>query len=307
MASELTRRVAVAAIGIPIALVVIWFGGTLLALFLAFIAGGAAIEYYRLAQQRGVRPFVEPGAMLAAVPVLAAGFHASPVFAATTAWLFVLAATLLLLTAAIFRRGVDGAPLTSVAVTVMGALFTGGTLAHAVLLRELWVPARDGTILPVEALAPPASPWLGPALLLFPLLLTWISDTAAYFGGRRFGRRKLIPAVSPGKTVEGAIAGVLGTVLVGGLYGHFVFDAALALPLGVGFGLVAGLVLSPVAQLGDLAESLLKREAGVKDSGTLLPGHGGLLDRFDSLFFTIPAMYWMLEIALQFVPGRFTP
>lgn len=303
MASELTRRVAVAAIGIPIALVVIGFGGTLLALFLALIAGGSAIEFYRLAQHRGVQPFVEAGTMLAAVPVLAAGFHASPVFAATTAWFFVLAGTLLITTAAIFRRGVDGRPMTAVAVTVTGALFTGGTLAHAVLLRELWMPTRTGTILPVEAFAPPASPWVGPALLLFPLLLTWTSDTAAYFGGRRFGRRKLIPAVSPGKTVEGAVAGVVGTVLVGGLYGHFIFDAMLAMPLGLGFGLVAGMVLSPVAQLGDLAESLLKREAGVKDSGTLLPGHGGLLDRFDSLFFTIPAMYWMLEVALQFVSG----
>jgi phosphatidate cytidylyltransferase len=307
MASELTRRVAVAAVGIPIALVVIWFGGTLLALFLALIAGMAALEFYRLAAQRGVQPFREAGALLAAVPVLAAGFHGSLAFAATVSWAIFILAALVIATLAIFRRGVDGAPLTATAVTLFGALFTGGTLAHGVLLRELWLPARDAVPLPVEAMLTPASPWLGPALLLFPLVLTWTSDTAAYFGGRSMGRRKLIPSVSPGKTVEGAISGVVGTALVGALYGHFILDQALGLALGVGFGLLAGLLISPVAQLGDLAESLWKREARVKDSGTLLPGHGGILDRFDSLFFTIPAMYWLLEIAVQLLYGRIAP
>jgi phosphatidate cytidylyltransferase len=300
MSSELARRVAVAAVGIPVALLVIWTGGTLLAVFLAVIAAGAAMEFYRLAAHRGVRPFAEAGALLAALPVLAAGFHVSTVFAATTSWLIFVAGTLLIFAAAIFRRGPDGGPMAATAVTVTGAMFTGGTLAHAVLLRGMWIPARGAEPLPVEGLLVPAAAWLGPALLLFPLILTWTSDTAAYFAGRRYGRRKLIPAVSPGKTVEGAVAGVLGTAVVGALYGHFIFHQALVLPLGLGFGLLAGLIISPVAQIGDLAESLLKREAGVKDSGTLLPGHGGLLDRFDSLFFTIPAMYWLLEVALQF-------
>ncbi|HSJ24988.1 MAG TPA: phosphatidate cytidylyltransferase [Longimicrobiales bacterium] len=303
MASELTRRVAVAAVGIPLALVVIWAGGSLLALLLAAIAAGAAVELYRLAGHRGIRAFTAAGALLAATPILITGFNPDPYFAGAWSWGAFVLATLLVAAAAIFLRGVDGSPLAVSAVTITGALFTGGTLAHAVLLRELTLPTRSMVPGLPEAELVPLSPWLGPALLLFPLVLTWTSDTAAYFGGRSMGRRKLIPAVSPGKTVEGAIAGVVGTVIVGALYGHFVFHGLLHLPLGVGFGLLAGLIISPVAQVGDLAESLLKREAGVKDSGNLLPGHGGMLDRFDSLFFTIPATYWLLELALLRMNG----
>jgi phosphatidate cytidylyltransferase len=294
MASELTKRVLVAAVGIPAALLVIYVGGWVLAILIALIAAAATLEFYRLAEERGVRAFRLAGAFLAAVPVLAAAAAETPDFAASWTWRVFIATSLVVACLAIFRRGVAGAPLTATATTVFGALFTGGTLAYAVFLREMNVPAFNAA----------AAVWVGPALLTFPLVMTWVSDTAAYFGGRTWGRHKLIPAVSPAKTVEGAISGVAGTVIAGAVYGHLVLDSWLGLPLGVGFGAIAGLVASPVAQLGDLAESLLKREAGVKDSGTLLPGHGGVLDRFDSLFFTIPVVYWMLELALRGgVPG----
>jgi phosphatidate cytidylyltransferase len=296
MASELTKRIAVALVGIPIALVVIHLGGWSLALLLAVIAAAAATEIYRLAAQRGVHAFVAGGALLAASPVLIAGLNPAPYFAAAASWSVFVIASLLIVSAAIFRRGVGGHPLAVTAVTVFGALFTGGTLAFAVLLRELGAVPAAG--LPEVELVP-VSEWVGRALLALPLILTWVSDTAAYFGGRAFGRRRLMPSVSPGKTVAGAVAGVAGTAIAGAVYGHVVLSSALDLPLGIGFGLLAGLILSLVAQLGDLAESLLKREAGVKDSGAVLPGHGGVLDRFDSLFFTIPVAYWLVELGLQ--------
>jgi phosphatidate cytidylyltransferase len=287
MAGDLTKRVAVAAVGIPLALIIIWAGGWALALLLAVIAAGAAAELFRLAARRGIQPLVVPGLLLAVLPVLTAAWIGDPLRAAAWAWALLVGGTLTTAAIAIFRRGVEGGPLGATAVTVFGALFTGGTLAHAVLLRGVELPA------------PAAPAWAGAVLLLLPLVLTWTSDTAAYFGGRTFGRRKLMPSVSPAKTVEGAVSGVIGTILVGALFGLLVLERWLGVAGGFVAGLVIGSVASPVAQLGDLAESLLKREAGVKDSGTLLPGHGGLLDRFDSLFFTIPVTYWLLLALLQ--------
>lgn len=288
MASELTKRVAVAAIGIPVALVVIYAGGWLLGLLLAVIAAMASLELFRMAGNSGVRAFLVPGAILAVAPVLLATGLESSMSAAAWSWYTFVAMTLLVSALAIFRRGPTGAPLAAIAVTVFGGFFTGGTLAFAVFLRGMDVLV-DQT----------AARWAGAGMLLFPLILTWISDTAAYAGGRLLGRRRLIPSVSPAKTVEGALAGVAGTVLAGAVYAHMVFDGWFGLPVGLLAGAAIGLVVSPVAQLGDLAESVLKRAAGVKDSGTVLPGHGGVLDRFDSLFFAIPVTYWLLLVMLQ--------
>ena len=191
------------------------------------------------------------------------------------------------------------------AVTLFGALLTGGTLAYALFLRGLPVPVllatESGEVAGASALAP--RPWAGAALVFFPLALTWLNDTGAYFAGRVWGRRKLIPAVSPGKTVVGAIAGLLVSVVGGAAYAAGIFDAWLHVPFPVVAGALGGAVVSVVAQVGDLAESLLKREAGVKDSGGLLPGHGGLLDRCDALFFTVPVAYWFIRVVLPVLGG----
>jgi phosphatidate cytidylyltransferase len=289
VANELTKRVAVAAVGIPIALVVLYLGGWVMAVVLAAIAAAAAAELYRIARQRGVEPFPVSGCALATVPVLSTVLAPDSRTAMAWSWLIVLAMSLYFATAALFRRGVGRFPFAALSVTVFGALFTGGTLACAMFLRTM----------PVMPDEPAAHRWVGSAFVLFPMALTWTNDTAAFFGGRAFGRRKLMPSVSPGKTVAGAVAGVLGTVAAGAVYAHFVFRGWLGVPISAAAGALAGLVVSPVAQLGDLVESLLKREAGVKDSGVLLPGHGGVLDRFDSLFFTFPVTYWLLAVLLR--------
>jgi phosphatidate cytidylyltransferase len=138
----------------------------------------------------------------------------------------------------------------------------------------------------------------GAALVAFPLAITWSTDSGAYFGGKRFGRRKLIPSVSPGKTVEGAVSGLVAGVLAGWIMSELVLGAWLGIELPALAGAAGGLVIGSLSQVGDLAESLWKREAGVKDSGTFFPGHGGLLDRMDSLLFTVPAAYWWLVLFL---------
>jgi phosphatidate cytidylyltransferase len=206
----------------------------------------------------------------------------------------VFCSVLLLSAASLWLRGPTGGPLAATAVTVFGALFVGGAMSYVLLLRHL---DGGGGASPLTALQ-------GATLVAYPIALAWIGDTCAYFGGRAWGRRKLMPSVSPGKTVEGAIAGVVGTVTIGLVYAWGIFGVWVGLPISPLAGALGGLLISPAAQIGDLAESLLKREAGVKDSGRLLPGHGGILDRFDSLFFAVPVAYWYLAVLLpRFVEG----
>jgi phosphatidate cytidylyltransferase len=132
---------------------------------------------------------------------------------------------------------------------------------------------------------------LGPRMVLFLLALVWIGDSAAYFAGRAFGRRKMAPEISPGKTWEGAVANLLGSLLAG-----FVAARWIALPV-AHLVVMAGLA-NVAGQLGDLTESAYKRAAGAKDSGSLLPGHGGMLDRVDSLIFAAPVVWYYFRVLL---------
>jgi phosphatidate cytidylyltransferase len=175
------------------------------------------------------------------------------------------------------------APSLQKAVTGSGALMLGivyifGAWKTAILLHGIDTPAL-------------AHLSAGRHWLMFALVVNWFGDTGAYYVGRKFGKRKLAPAISPGKTWEGAIASVATAMIFGLIY----------LPLAIpGVSLVkAGaiaLVANIAGQVGDLAESAIKRSAGVKDSGTLLPGHGGMLDRVDSSLFTLPVLYTIVSL-----------
>jgi phosphatidate cytidylyltransferase len=188
----------------------------------------------------------------------------------------------------IWLRGVDGGPVAAVSTTLFGVLYTGGALAFVYGLRYHRFAIGDAA---------------GALLVLLPLVLTWASDTGAYFAGRAFGGRKLMPSVSPGKTVAGAVGGVVLTVAVAAVFVPMVLvpRAQLAFsPLGL---VLFACVVSVVAQIGDLAESLIKREGGVKDSGSIFPGHGGVLDRLDSLLFVLPVVYALYDLLLLPAPG----
>jgi phosphatidate cytidylyltransferase len=137
----------------------------------------------------------------------------------------------------------------------------------------------------------------GRSSLMFLLICVWMSDSAAYYAGTAFGRRKLAVKISPNKTIVGSIAGILGSVFSAFLL-RWLSLVAWPLP----FVLLSGLFLSVVAQAGDLAESIVKRDAGVKDSGELIPGHGGILDRVDALLFSVPMFYYCLSWFQGFLP-----
>lgn len=182
----------------------------------------------------------------------------------------------------IFRPDLDRA-FEDWALTAAGILYLGLPLFSAVALRQYegsvsssWLDDVAGWL----SLGWDAHP-RGLAWLLFVILVTWLGDTFAYLVGRAAGNRPLIPRISPKKTVEGLAGGLAGAAATGGIA-----VALFGLDIPWWSGMIAGLAIGAVGVIGDLAESLIKRQAGVKDSGTLIPGHGGMLDRLDALLFT---------------------
>jgi phosphatidate cytidylyltransferase len=275
MASEqMGRRVAFSAVAIPAAAAAAYFGGWILAAFLSVIGVLATREIYGLAAATGVAPLRRSGVAAAAVIPFATYWakgsevrFAEPMLYLGALWM------LFVLVLAAWRRGPANRPLESVAVTVLGVLYGPGLLSFAIVLRHPTGVGLDSA--------------LGAALLFFPLALTWIGDTAAMAGGKLIGGPLLAPVLSPRKTWAGAACGLAATLLSAWAYTALIL-APMGRPLGLAAALACGVAISVSGQVGDLAESLFKREVGVKDSSTLIPGHGGMLDRVDSLLFVLP-------------------
>lgn len=277
MKKELTRRLTVAGMGIPVCVAVVWAGGWLFVAGIAVLAAVGAGELVGMLRRSGrpVLPVLTVGTA-AAVPVLVwllgvggAWTAMAAVPPAAAAW-------------ALARYGPEEGSTTAAALASFGVLYVGGLLSFAVPLRELHAPAR--------------SP--GTLVFFLPVAVTWIVDSAAYFAGGRWGRRPLAPRTSPNKTVVGAAAALAAGPVAALGYGLLLLPLAGGagpLPgLGAWEAAVLGLVVAGAAIGGDLAESALKRECGTKDASGLLPGHGGLLDRMDSLLWTIPAAHLLL-------------
>ena len=279
--SELAKRVASALVGAPIAIACIWYGDAALATLLAVIAATGAWEFYRMARLAGGAPFARTGIALSAVLPLVVHAHVLRLATPTpTAGVMVVLALLAL---AIWRRGVTGKPLLAVATTLLGVLYVGVPVSYGYALRYFdWTVGRAA----------------GASVLLLPVLCTWASDIGAYVAGRTFKGPKLIPAVSPGKTISGAVGGLVASAALAAAYAPYVLKPVAQLGFAPGRALLFGAVISVVAQLGDLVESLLKRDAAVKDSSQLIPGHGGVLDRVDSLLFVLPVSYLLLRALL---------
>jgi len=276
--SEFAKRVAFALAAIPVIVACVYFGGPLLTTLLAIAAALGAREYARLAESAGLRPLTSWLIVLsAAVPIalhaLSLGYRVPGI-----AWIAMLVPAML--TTALFTRGSDGKPIGSVATTLFGIWYTGGMLAFVYALRyhRFAITAVAGSL-----------------LVALPVVLTWLNDSGAFFFGKKFGQAKLMPSVSPGKTWAGAW-GALGTTIVFTyVLVQFVLKPYAGLSMTIFGMIVFGTVMSVAAQVGDLVESMLKREAGMKDSSNLIPGHGGVLDRVDSLLFTVPVAYVLLE------------
>jgi phosphatidate cytidylyltransferase len=288
-ASELALRWGTAAVLVPLVIYIIVIGGlAYLAVVIVFVLLGQR-EFYGLIEGKGAHPLeglgLAAGAALPVVMYVGNEYHAT----------LLMTAVLLGLMVAQLRKAQIQEALASISGTFFGVFYVGWLLSHAVVLRFFyqaamsWYPLED--LISIE-LAPDA----GIFFMIFTLTCVVCCDAGAYFAGRAWGRRKLAPNISPGKTVEGALGGVVvGTAA--GLAAKGVFDVywpELSAVLPWGAVLAFGLVLSVVAIMGDLVESLLKRDAAVKDAGALLPGMGGILDRIDSPLLAIPVVYYML-------------
>jgi phosphatidate cytidylyltransferase len=303
--SELGKRVAVAAVGIPTVLLLVYLGGWFLSVPLAAFAAWGTHELSRMAVHVDIRPVEWIAAPAASILVLLASWKASFGSFAPHALAIVGVSTVGAVVVAIWRRGPSGAPLASAAVTAFAAIYLGLALAFAPLLHALprvaaW-PAASGSVAGLMAVA-------------LPLAVTWVGDASAYFAGTAWGKAKLAPSISPNKSWVGFWAAVGGGALAAVAWllvarvvagtpapsGPSETGAVTAVTGGGLGGLLVmaavGAVIGVAAVVGDLVESLLKREAGVKDSGTFFPGHGGVLDRIDSLLFTIPAAYLALAL-----------
>jgi phosphatidate cytidylyltransferase len=208
-----------------------------------------------------------------------------------------LAATVGLATVLILVRHNAPGSFTTLAFDFSGALYLAVPAYAAIMLRRLdgdissaWLTETADSLSPAWAASERGLAWL-----LFVIVVTWLSDTGAYLVGRSMGRTPMYPAISPKKTIEGLLGGLLAAILFG-LLANEIFG--LDLPILVAAG--ASFLLAFVGVIGDLAESLMKRQAGFKDSGTLIPGHGGMLDRIDALLFT-----WTAGLYVALLCDRF--
>ena len=256
----LKKRIIAALWGIPLLFAVIWFGEPWFSIVVAAWGLLAVLEFYRLVAAAKVPPLTYFGLVWTLLFIISPHFE----YALYTPLVLTTMVTLPLVCLLFYRQKEQA--FARWAWTIAGIIYIGWLLSHLVTLRGL----EDGRN------------WV-----FFALFTNFASDTGAFFVGRAIGKHHLAPQISPGKTWEGAIAGVFSAIIIGLLL-VFVFS----LPLNPWQAILLGLAISIFGQIGDLVESLFKRNVGVKEASSLLPGHGGVLDRIDSVVFSVIVVYY---------------
>ncbi len=267
----LRTRVLSAAVLIPLVAGLTYAGGWWLAAALFAVTVRAAYEFFQLMASAGYQPSLQASTIVIALFLAIARF---PELHLTG---LVLAAAVIGSLIHQLLRPPKGRPTESWALTLGAALWLGWLISHFVLLRDL---------------SPPFGLGIGTRWLVLMFLTTWVNDSAAYFVGKAIGRHPCCPYLSPKKTWEGTIGGWLGGVAATVLLGYALVDLPWL------HGLVLGALVATVAPFGDLAKSMVKRQMGVKDFSALIPGHGGMFDRIDSLLFVAPVVYYYATLVV---------
>ena len=272
------KRILTAIVALPILLYTVWSEIPYFFVAIATIAVLLALaEFYSLATKAGCRPLSDLGyaaaLLLIACFVLDALVWAVAVFAALA---------IISLTASLARPGELSRSLVSVSATVFGVAYVALLAGYLVGVRMI-----PDDLITSGVVVPSLPPHFASKLLTMFFAMVMMTDTGAYYTGRSIGRHKLAPRISPGKTIEGSIGGFITAIITGPLC-HLTFFPEIPLVHAAALGAMIGIL----GQAGDLAESMLKRGSNVKDSGRLFPGHGGMLDRVDSILFCAPLLYY---------------
>ncbi|MEM8529357.1 MAG: phosphatidate cytidylyltransferase [Chloroflexota bacterium] len=277
----MSQRLLSAAILIPLLLTLAWsYWGVVIIVCTLTIVG--LRELYIILQHGGYNPRFRVGYTIGVALCLASAFKQFLDVTFDLTLLVLFGAVIVSLVVEICRYEEHSKMLANWALTLAGSFYIGGAFCHFILLRSLETPLEASLF----GLVPMP---LGTAWIYLVFGITWLQDTMAYLVGRAFGRHKLAPILSPKKTWEGAYGGMAISIIVG-----ITFVPLFGLPIPLWLGALLGAVGGIAGPLGDLAESFFKRQVGLKDAGHLIPGHGGLLDRTDSLFFVTPVLFYCI-------------
>ena len=290
-------RIISGIIGIIIAAIVIQLGGMPFAIFAMLLSLIGWHEYVMMMKNKGIDPTYISGVLSLLLMLCCAWLgNIEELLAVLTLGMLLIFLMTVILHGTV--RPIDAC------ASIAGVLYIGLPFSHLILLRfiddeKIQTPIDSVTTimnngLPIESAIDTLMSFnfdVGSALIWILFICTWSSDTFAYFVGTAIGSHKLASSISPNKTIEGFLGSIVGTTAMAILIGNVIFNFPFVEMA------ILGLILSIVATLGDLVESVMKRFTGVKDSGILLPGHGGMLDRFDSIFYTAPVFYYFIIIA----------
>lgn len=262
------ERLLTALVAVPVIFACTYFGGLWFFALVAVIAVISINEFYNLMKKKGFSPYYTLGNIFSlGIIVFVHNTINHPNWEPASAAILTAAVICCFLAGIFIKRSAHATA--NISITLLGVLYIGWLFGYLVLLRALTL---HGEFL---------------FLLMFAI---WTADTLAYFVGKSFGRRQLSPYISPKKTIEGAVAGLAGAVMAAVIFGA-AYEQALY-PANLAHYIIIGIFVGIVAQLSDLSESLVKRDAGAKDSSNIVPGHGGVLDRMDSFIFTAPLLYY---------------
>jgi phosphatidate cytidylyltransferase len=261
------KRILTGIVAVPIVLGIVYYGPPILFLLLvASVILMGVSEYFTIIGRIGISGFSTSGIILSFLLLLSFYFNGSFMME----WGLVSSVTLFVTW--FFQEDNVKVAIDQISFTLFGVLYVAGLGGYCLLIRNIEYGGR---------------------LIIFLFFIVWFGDIVAYYWGKNFGKKPLAPIISPNKTIEGSIAGLAGSLVAGAISGYWFLDHIAMLHC-----LLVALICGIIGQFGDLAESLLKRQAGIKNSGNVLPGHGGILDRIDSLLFAGPAFYCYFKLIL---------